>query len=59
LLTTVDLLKFCYQLTLKQFVYLFLHLRHFKRHRKHLDIFLLFLLDAALTDECRIASQWR
>jgi len=38
LLTIVDLLKFCYQLTLKQFVYLFPHLRHFKRHRKRLGV---------------------
>ena len=35
LLTNVGVLKFNYQLTLKRFVYLFLHLRHFKRHPKH------------------------
>ena len=38
LLTAVVKLKFCYQLTLERFVYLFLHLRHFKRHRKRLGV---------------------
>jgi len=38
LLSAVVKLKFCYQLTLERFVYLFLHLRHFKRHRKRLGV---------------------
>ena len=38
LLTAVVKLKFCYQLMLERFVYFFLHLRHFKRHRKRLSV---------------------